>query len=74
MKQIEASVSGQVGTNNEGLVVASARAPNFLGRGEKLHGEFSYGNKQTRNFNLTLSKPFLPKYRARYIASSSEFN
>lgn len=69
LKQIAAAVNGTVGTNNECLVVASARAPNILGRGEKLEGEISLGNKQTKNYNITLSKPIHPKYRARYVIS-----
>lgn len=70
LKQIAAAVNGTVGTNNECLVVASARAPNILGRGEKLEGEISLGNKQTKNYNITLSKPIHPKYRARYVSLS----
>jgi len=64
MKQIAGGVHTMVGTNNEGLLVASAKAPNILGRGEKIQGEFSYGNKQTRNFNIAFSKPLLTRYNA----------
>uniref|UniRef100_A0A1B6HH09 Bacterial surface antigen (D15) domain-containing protein n=1 Tax=Homalodisca liturata TaxID=320908 RepID=A0A1B6HH09_9HEMI len=64
LKQIAGGVHTMVGTNNEGLLVASAKAPNILGRGERLHGEFSYGNKQTKSFNVTLTKPLLTKFNA----------
>lgn len=54
-----------VGTNNEGLVVATGRAPNVLGRGERIQGEFSFGNKQTKLYNLTFSKPLFSKFNAK---------
>lgn len=56
-----------VGTNNEGLLVVSGTAPNILGRGEKVQGEISHGSKQTKNYNINVSKPLLglTKYYAR---------
>jgi len=70
LKQLAGGIHTLVGTNNEGLVVITAKAPNVFGRGEKVHGEVSWGNKQSKNVNITMSKPLLMfKYNSSVAAS-----
>lgn len=45
--------------NNEGSLIIGARAPNIFGRGERLQMEYSYGNKNSTNINISAVKPFV---------------
>lgn len=61
-KRVVGGVTTQVG-NNEGVVQVGMRAPNILGRGEKVQMEYSYGSKKTTNFNISFIKPFRGAHR-----------
>ena len=50
------SVNTMVG-NNEGSLMTGVKFPNFLGRGEKLQADYTYGTKKSSNFNISLVKP-----------------
>lgn len=60
-KRIIGGVNTQVG-NNEGSLIVGLKAPNLLGRGERVQVEYSYGSKKTNNFNLSFIKPFLGEH------------
>ncbi|XP_066144222.1 sorting and assembly machinery component 50 homolog B [Euwallacea fornicatus] len=61
-KRVTGGISTHVG-NNEGTVLVGLRAPNILGRGEKVQIEYSYGSKKTSNFNLSFINPFRGRHR-----------
>lgn len=48
--------------NNEGSLVIGLKAPNMMGRGEKLQAEYSYGSKETNNLSISFLKPLRTKY------------
>lgn len=50
--------------NNEGSLVVGLKAPNMLGRGEKLQAEYSYGSRRTNNLSVSFLKPLRNKYDA----------
>lgn len=58
MSRLMGSINTMVG-NNEGSVLVSAKAPNILGRGEKVQVEYSYGNKSSSNINISTIKPLI---------------
>lgn len=54
-------MKGKIGTEvgqNEGALTAELGSPNLFGRGETLSIQGSYGNHQTTDVNLKLTKPF----------------
>lgn len=61
-KRVTGGISTQVG-NNEGSLLVGMKAPNILGRGERVQAEYSHGSKKTSNFNLSFIKPFRGKHR-----------
>lgn len=69
LKRLLGGVHTMVGDNNEGSLVVGLRAPNILGRGERIQGEYSYGTKRTQIFNVALIKPLMTKYNATVSAS-----
>uniref|UniRef100_A0A1B6D716 Bacterial surface antigen (D15) domain-containing protein n=1 Tax=Clastoptera arizonana TaxID=38151 RepID=A0A1B6D716_9HEMI len=69
LNRIKGSVNTMVGGNNEGSVVIGLKTPNLFGRGESIHGEYSYGSKKTQMFNVTYVKPLIPKLNATISTS-----
>lgn len=67
LKWLNGGVNTTVGSN-EGSLVVSVKAPNMLGRGERLQLEYSHGSRQTNNLSLSYLKPLRTKYDARYDA------
>lgn len=61
MKRIMGGINTMVG-NNEGSLIIGARAPNIFGRGERLQMEYSYGNKNSTNINISAVKPFVDSW------------
>ncbi|KAJ8245532.1 hypothetical protein GJAV_G00271740 [Gymnothorax javanicus] len=55
LRRVTGSYNTMVG-NNEGSMVLGIKLPNFLGRGEKLTFQFSYGTKET-SYGLSFFKP-----------------
>ncbi|KAG7295666.1 hypothetical protein JYU34_021950 [Plutella xylostella] len=45
-------------SENEGNLVIGVKMPNVLGRGERLHAEYSVGHRSTSNFSIAATKPF----------------
>ncbi|KAB0791180.1 hypothetical protein PPYR_02980 [Photinus pyralis] len=68
LKRVIGGINTQVG-ENEGSLVIGLRAPNMFGRGERVQTEFSYGSKNTNNFNVSFIKPFTGK-RSPVFSSS----
>ncbi|KAF2904629.1 hypothetical protein ILUMI_01545 [Ignelater luminosus] len=68
LRRIVGGVNTQVG-ENEGSLVVGLRAPNLLGRGERLQTEYSYGSKRSNNFNVSFIKPFRGKHNPMFSAS-----
>lgn len=68
LKRIVGGVNTQVG-ENEGSLVVGLRAPNLLGRGERLQTEYSYGSKRSNNFNVSFVKPFRGRRNPIFTAS-----
>lgn len=68
LKRVIGGVNTQVG-NNEGSLVVGLRAPNLLGRGERLQTEYSYGSKRSNNFNVSFIKPFRGKRNPVFTTS-----
>jgi len=68
LRRVVGGVNTQVG-ENEGSLVVGLRAPNLLGRGERLQTEYSYGSKRSNNFNVSFIKPFTGKYNPVFTSS-----
>ncbi|XP_011305816.1 sorting and assembly machinery component 50 homolog isoform X2 [Fopius arisanus] len=69
MKRLSGGVSTMVG-NNEGSLLIQAKAPNILGRGERLQMEYSYGTKSTSNINVSAVKPFVDDWLHKVLTTS----
>jgi len=66
MKWLLGSVNAMAGTQ-EGALVVGARAPNILGRGEKVHVEYTHSSLHNTNMALGISKPLVQlKTDAKY--------
>ncbi|KAL0099298.1 hypothetical protein PUN28_020102 [Cardiocondyla obscurior] len=59
MKRLVGGISTMIGGNNEGSLVVNAKAPNLLGRAERVQVEYSHGSKSSSNFNILAIKPFV---------------
>lgn len=57
MRRLVGGINTMVG-NNEGSLIVSAKMPNLFGRGERVQMEYSYGTKNSINFNISAFKPF----------------
>lgn len=73
LKRVVGGINTQVG-DNEGSLVIGLRAPNMFGRGERVQTEFSYGSKNTNNFNLSFMKPFTGKHSPVFSTSFYQAN
>lgn len=75
-KRVVGGVNTQVG-NNEGNLIIGLKAPNFMGRGERLQLECSYGSRKSNNYSLAFVKPFamknIPVFTATGYQQTSEF-
>lgn len=72
MRRLMGGVSTMVG-NNEGSVTIGAKAPNLLGRGERLQMEYSHGTKSSTNINISAVKPFVHS-RLHTVLTGSVFS
>ncbi|XP_071441957.1 sorting and assembly machinery component 50 homolog A [Hetaerina americana] len=68
LKRITGSVKTLMG-NNEGSLVVELKAPNMLGRGEKLTAEYSRGWNRTVGLSTTFYKPLRILQNAGFSAS-----
>ncbi|XP_032690267.1 sorting and assembly machinery component 50 homolog isoform X2 [Odontomachus brunneus] len=72
MRRLVGGINTMVG-NNEGSLIVSAKAPNLFGRGERIQMEYSYGTKNSINFNISAFKPF-PRSLYNAALTSTIFN
>ncbi|KAK4878105.1 hypothetical protein RN001_010611 [Aquatica leii] len=76
LKRLVGGINTQVG-ENEGSLVIGLRAPNMFGRGERLQTEFSYGSKNSNNYNISFIKPLkgkhIPVFSTSVYQSTSEW-
>ncbi|XP_049767186.1 sorting and assembly machinery component 50 homolog B [Schistocerca cancellata] len=68
LKRLMGGVNTMVG-NNEGSLVVGLRAPNLLGRGEKVNFEYRYGSKRTTGIDIAFSKPLRGKWSPVFTTS-----
>ncbi|XP_066596091.1 sorting and assembly machinery component 50 homolog B [Prorops nasuta] len=72
MKRLMGGIKTTVG-NNEGSLMIGATAPNMFGRAERIQMEYSYSNKNSTNFNVSIIKPIYSN-RLQPIFTGSVFN
>ncbi|CAH0549617.1 unnamed protein product [Brassicogethes aeneus] len=68
LKRLTGGISTHVG-NNEGALLVGMKAPNILGRGERVQVEYTHGSKKTSNFNIGFVKPFRGRHRPVFTTS-----
>ncbi|XP_034935710.1 sorting and assembly machinery component 50 homolog [Chelonus insularis] len=69
MSRMSGGISTMVG-NNEGSLLIQARAPNIFGRGERLQMEYSYGSRNSTNFNVSAMKPLVDNWLHTVLTTS----
>ena len=71
LSRVVGGVTTEVG-RDEGSVVLGVRAPNVLGRGERLFVEYGYGSRRSNHFGVGVVKPFLGEHEPSLSVSAHQ--